>query len=303
RGGPSITDAAPAPVPPVLPRYQDYRAFLGDYYAYRKATRQGFSYRLFAKRAGLKSPNYLQLVIQKKRSLTEPTAGRVAAAIGLKGPERDYFVALVRRENASTPDASPQERVEAEKTHLIATRKLITRQIPQAQSRVLSEWFHLVVLEMVALRDFNPDPAWISARLRGLISEAQAEESLKLLVSGGFLETAPDGRYRARNPVLDTGDGFNEARVLQFHQQTLTMWRGLLETVGTSERQLGLLNIPISSKKVPELFRRVLAFQDEIIGWLQDEKDPDQVVQLGTYVLPVTSTPARSTAAKKSRDS
>jgi hypothetical protein len=51
---------------------------------------------------------------------------------------------------------------------------------------------------------------------------------------------------------------------------------------------LGLLHIPIHKNKLPEFKRRIRQFQDEIIGWLQDEKEPTQVAQLGTYLIPVT---------------
>lgn len=36
------------------------------------------------------------------------------------------------------------------------------------------------------------------------------------------------------------------------------------------------------------LSQRIQLFQDEIIGWLQDEKEPTQIVQLGTYLVPMT---------------
>jgi len=49
--------------------YLDYRAFLRDYYAERKAASRAFSYRAFSKRAGVSAPNYLKLVIDGKRSL------------------------------------------------------------------------------------------------------------------------------------------------------------------------------------------------------------------------------------------
>ena len=54
--------------------YLDYRAFLRDHYLDKKQ-RQGLSFRGFSKRAGLKSPNYLKLVIDGQRNLTEAMAG------------------------------------------------------------------------------------------------------------------------------------------------------------------------------------------------------------------------------------
>lgn len=75
--------------------YLDYRAFLRDYYRARKEAGRGFSYRSFSRRAELKSPNYLKLVIDGDRNLSTDMAKRFATACGLKGDEQRYFVDLV----------------------------------------------------------------------------------------------------------------------------------------------------------------------------------------------------------------
>ena len=75
--------------------YLDYRAFLRDYYRARKATGRGFSYRNFSRRAGLKSPNYLKLVVDGARNLSPDMAQRFAAACGLADDKQRYFVQLV----------------------------------------------------------------------------------------------------------------------------------------------------------------------------------------------------------------
>src|SRR5688572_23947614 len=81
--------------------YLDYRAFLRDYYTERKA-RRGFSFRNFSKRAGLGSPNYLKLVMDGDRNLTNEMAARFAHALGLNSDSANYFVELVRFTQAKT---------------------------------------------------------------------------------------------------------------------------------------------------------------------------------------------------------
>jgi hypothetical protein len=60
-------------------------------------------------------------------------------------------------------------------------------------------------------------------------------------------------------------------------------------SIPKSECDLGQINIPINAEKIPELKSRIQLLQDEIIGWLQDEKKPTQIVQLGTYMVPMTT--------------
>src|SRR4051794_30677028 len=76
--------------------YRSYRQFLGDYYRTQKAGRSGFTYARFSERAGLRSPNYLKLVMDGKKNLTAENIARFARALGLRELERDYFAALVR---------------------------------------------------------------------------------------------------------------------------------------------------------------------------------------------------------------
>jgi uncharacterized protein (TIGR02147 family) len=247
--------------------------------------KQGFSFRLFAKNAGMKSPNYLQLVMKGTRSLTDSSAAQVATAMKLSPPERDYFVALVRHQNAKTHE----EKSNAQKSLLIAIKKITSKEIPKTQAIVLSEWYHLVVREMTFLHNFTPSGEWISRRLRGLITPKEAEDSLKILLQSGFLVKEKTGKLIAKDPVIDTGDAFDFARVLENHSRTLDTWRRILSELSQEERELGLLNIPISKEKIPELKKRIRQFQEEIIGWIQDEKSPDQIVQLGTYLMPIST--------------
>src|SRR5262249_28419178 len=148
--------------------------FLSDYYGFKKSLRAGFSFRRFSQMVGVNSPNYLQLVMQAKRNLSDETAGRVAKALGLQGPERRYFQALVGHENAKTEE----QRVQAQSEILRSVKELVAKEIPRAKVQVLTEWYHLIVRELIMLKDFEPSGEWISARMRGLITPMQAEQSL-----------------------------------------------------------------------------------------------------------------------------
>lgn len=272
----------PAPNPPDLRSYDDYRAFLRDYYAFKKALRPGFSHRRFAAMAGLKSPNYLLLVMKGERNLSPEMALAVAKAMGLAAQEREYFRSLVQLEAARS--AVDLER--AKRDLLAAARKLATSYVPATQTQILSEWHHLLVRETVFLPNFEPSGEWIARQLSNVLTATEAEASFAMLLKAGFV--VQDGaRYRAAEPVLDTGNRvFREDLNLKHHAETLAVWAKQLRALSPSEQERGLVNIPIDSTKLPELRARMLRFQDEIIGWLQNEDKPDRIVQLGTYLIP-----------------
>lgn len=277
-----------APAPPLIKDYENYREFLSDFHLYKKQTVRGWSYRLFSQKSGIQSPNYLQLVMKGERNLSEAMASQVAGAMKLSANEARYFVALVRISNAR----SPEEELAAQKEALRALRKLMTSEISLAQGAVLKDWYYLVVRELAQLKDFEATPVWISKATGGRIAEGQAEEALALLQKAGMLARDEHGDWRAVDPVVDTeAQNFQRASINQYHQKTLKAFSAMVEQARPEQRELGLLTISMQAKNIPELKKRIQDFQDEIIGWLGEEKEPDSVVELGTYLLPMTENP------------
>lgn len=274
------------PLPQPMSTYSCYRDVLAAFFAHKKATRVGFSHRRFAKAAGVKSPNYLQLVMQGKRNLSGERARDVATALGLTGAEFDYFIGLVDRDNAEGPDALRRAEQELE----AATRKLLTRTLTNAHLELIANWFYLPVRELVFLPDFQPTGAYISAKLAGLITEEQAIAALRFLMQWNFIAMGEDGRFVANDIVLDTGDHvLRRAAMDAHHRETLRVWSSHLPELCASEQERGLLNIPLSTDKLPELRERLRRFQDELIGWVQAEQRPDRLVQVGIYCVPFPS--------------
>lgn len=269
---------------PEIARYTCYRAYLYDFFNYKKSLRSGFSYRQFASLVGLKSPNYLQLVIQGKRNLTETTGERLAEALKLKRNEIRYFVALINLENAVTPE----EKQKAERNVFAANKTLISRVLPEEQQEVLTHWYHLLVRELVFLKDFEPSGAYIAKKLKNIITPEQAEDSFKLLLRTGYV-TMTNGQYRATDPILDTGlEVFTHTFMQQIHAKMLKTWAAKIDQLGYREQELGVLNIPLPKSKIPELQEKIRRFQDEVIGWAesaQKASDTDEIVQLGTYLM------------------
>src|SRR5262245_11537732 len=76
--------------------FLDYRAFLREFYRRRKHDSALFSFRVFARRAGLQSPNHLKRVMEGERNLSDDGAARYSVALGLEGDAASYFCELVR---------------------------------------------------------------------------------------------------------------------------------------------------------------------------------------------------------------
>ena len=281
-------DAAKAiQLPPRVTDYKDYHDFLRDFFVQKKSQSPRFSYRRFAALSGIKSSNFLLLVMKKKRRLSPDMAKAVGKAMKLDRAELDYFLALVRLEHSKTDE----EWAEIEKSRKMALGKIAKQVLPLEKAEYLSVWYYPLIRELAFLPDFLPQPEWISNKLRGLVTPAQAEKAIAILVHLGLWKPDGKGGIAVCDTVIVTGDesvSFGQIKVSDIHKDNLVAWGKIFDQIPSVERELGLLTIPINAAKMPEFKKRIQRFQDEIIGWLQDEKEPTQLVQLGTYLVPVT---------------
>jgi uncharacterized protein (TIGR02147 family) len=141
--------------------YLDYRAFLRDYYAAKKAASRAFSYRAFSKRAGVASPNYLKLVIEGQRSLSPKMAERFAQACGLDGDASRYFVHLVGFNQAKTT----VERAQFYDKLTGFQRYRQAHKLELAHAAYYSDWYMPAIRELAASHEFREDSEWIADRL------------------------------------------------------------------------------------------------------------------------------------------
>lgn len=85
-------------------RYENYRTYLKDFYESQKEKNRSYSYKVFANRAKLGSPNYLKLVIDGDRRITEKNLSGFIRGLGLKSNEAEYFTLLVHFQESTDPE-------------------------------------------------------------------------------------------------------------------------------------------------------------------------------------------------------
>lgn len=88
---------------PNLFNYLDYRHYLRDWLVAAKK-HYGFSYRVFSRRAGLRSPSLFKMVMDGDRDLIEGSLHKFLEGLNLSVKEKEYFAALVLYNQASTEE-------------------------------------------------------------------------------------------------------------------------------------------------------------------------------------------------------
>ena len=265
--------------------FLDHRAYLAAYYQAAKRTRPSFSFRLFSKLAGLRSPNFLKLVIDGERNLGADSVGRFSQALGLAGADAEFFADLVAFGQAQTLADKNRafERIAASRRFRAA------RRIDGELFAYLSHWYNPAIRELAARDDFQEEPRWIAAQLRPRISPAEAAEAMKLLLSLGLLVRDPNsGRAVRGEPTLTTEHEVRSLGAAAFHRQMLERAAQSIETVPAAERDLAALTVCVSAETAALVKQRIHQFRETLTQLCDADAKGSTVYQLNIQWFPLS---------------
>ncbi|HSA60428.1 MAG TPA: TIGR02147 family protein [bacterium] len=266
--------------------YEDYRVFLRDLYRHLKEVQRGFSHRFFSKKAGFTSPNMLQLVIDGKRNVTPRTVGKFIRGLKMNQQEGEFFAALVDFNQAATPEDKSM-------AFQVMTKSRKFREIHELSKEIFrfyTQWFHIVIREMIDLEGFRADPEWISQNLLPSISKEQAERALKLLLKLNLIKKAEKADFLQRtDPIIATPAEVKSLAVVNFHQSMMTLAAQSLSSVPGEERDVTSATVGLRQEDLPRIKKRIEEFRNTLLAEAESEKArPDRIYQLNIQLFPVT---------------
>jgi len=264
-------------------QYDNYRSFLKDYYTAQKQNNPAFSFRFFAKKAGLPSFNYLKLVMDGKRNLTSDYLKRFMRGLKLKNSKAKYFEHMVHLNQ--TKDASLKS--EYLNKMLKLKYRVEAKPIEKEQSEIYSRWYHWVIREMTLLGDFKEDPKWISERLHGAITPGQAKDSLELLKKLKLIQKE-DQKWVPSERAIVSSDEVSNLALKKMHESFLNIAIHKLFQVHASQREFAGVTIAIDAAKLSKIKSKIKKFRRELNESLSDEENANQVYQFSMQFYPLT---------------
>lgn len=284
-------DKAPGRTPPSVNVFEflDYRAFLRAYYTAEKARRPAFSHRFFSRLAGLRSPNFLKLVMDGERNLGAETVPKFVQAMGMTGEAATFFADLVTFNQADTVAEKNRafERISASRRFRSAKR------IEGDLFKYLSHWYYPAIRELAARPDFQENAKWIATHLRPKISPTDAQTALNLLLSLGLLvRDASTGKIVRGEPTLTTDhQTVRSLAVTNFHRQMLERASDSIETIKPQHRDLAALTVCVSPETASIVKERIHRFREEITQICDADAKGSVVYQLNVQWFPLSATP------------
>ena len=271
---------------PLVFDYLDYRTFLGEWMAWKKAALPTYSHRAFARRAGTSNPSLLGQIVSGKRNLTDKLVPGFAKAVGLDSEGRTYFRMLVELDRATNLDEQNEwmERLVARRRYKSA------RSLEDEGFRYLTHWYFPAIRELAARPDFRLDPAWVAKRLRPRISVAKAREALDSLLELGMISPTDDGGAEQTDQDIVTGHEVASLAVRNYHRGMAGLAVEALNEPGGPERHFGAITALAPPSLLPALKAEIAAFQERILNLCDEAEDTGEVaIQLNLQLFPLSA--------------
>lgn len=272
---------------PLILQYLDFRDFLRDFAAHRKAVDPGFSQRTFAREAGLPAScsSLLPAVIKGRRQLSQNLRLKFGKGMRLGEREYRYFDLLVQFNQAKGM---------AEKNfffgQLTKFRSSRARIVGETQYRFFSKWYYSAVWNYFGFEQKQRHPAIIAANILPPITPTQAEESIRLLLELGLIKKTASG-YMVAERHIYTEKNVQAIAARQHIQEMGALAMQVFEKTPADERQYNALMFSISKDGFNSIKDRIRSFQEELREIIDRDAKEDRVYTLTMQLFPNSKAP------------
>ena len=267
--------------------YLDYREFLKDYYNAKKEANPAFSLRVFSDKIGFKAKDFISRVMNGDKNLSSQSIPKVASGLRLGKHETEFFIALVKFNQAETTEERNGAFGEmqavlkvvrfAEKQHLLG----------HAQYMVYSHWRHLTIRSLIGMYGFDGDYEALARRVHPRITAEEAKASVKLLEDCMLIKKGKNGKYTLTENAITTGDRTSKLALRGFHQDCLKLAADSIDRDPPGTRHISGLTLGISQEGYERIVERINAFRKEIALIAEEDENSDKVFQLQFALFPV----------------
>lgn len=266
--------------------YQDYRQYVQDYYTERKRC-SAFTWREFAKLAGFASGSYLKLVCDGKTRLVEEGANKTAIAMGLLDFEYEYFMLLVRYENAKS---DKQKKKYFEEIQAITSAHKV-KLLGSESYTYYESWVHSVIRELAPAMP-GAKPLEIAKACRLPVTAAEVSESLQFLTKNGFLSIDDQGNYRQLDRSLTTGQlDYVNIAVHSMLRQMGEFALDAFDKLPISERHFSGLTLGVTEKSYKSVIEELSECRKKIVAIVSAEEQTEKVCRLNMQLFPLATVP------------
>jgi uncharacterized protein (TIGR02147 family) len=264
--------------------YIDYREFLKDFYREKKEKTRSFSYRYFAQKAGINSPNFLKQVIESKRNLTNQTIDKFIVALQINEKEACFFRHLVLfNQSKAAVEKQDHYAVMLSMMHTVKEQRLTAD-----QHEYYNYWYVSVIRELVCLHDFKDDYKKLAATVSPAIGLREARFAVTLLLRLGMLQKQTDGTFRQTESAILSNSEVARMAVRSFNREMLHKAETALDEIPREERNIYGVTVGLSKTCYDVLVAEMAAFRDRVVAIATGDTGSSRVYQMNLQLFPLS---------------
>lgn len=266
--------------------FLDYRLYFEFLFKSLKKSNRRFSYRAFARMAGSTSPNFLQLILQRKLRINPKQLETFIVSAEYTEKEARYLRALVTFDHSNTHE----EKNLAFREIIVLREYRSVDKLAENQYEYLSNWYNPAVRELVCTPSYNDDPNSIVPRFVPAIGLREVKKSIKLLQSLELISrNEEDNGWVLTENSVATPPEVLSIGIVEYHKEMLSLANQALENFSGSDRDLRAVTLGVPKSKLPLLKERMEAFWYEIMDFADEGEPAEVVVQVNTQLFPLTT--------------
>lgn len=265
--------------------FDDYRRYLQEWLAERKAKNPAWSHRMVAEKVGLKSGGHISLILNGKANLKEQAMDGFVRLLKLRSGQAEYFRQLVLFNQATEIE---QQREAYQR--LLACREAKVTVLQADQYKYYSHWYYSALREALNVIPFNgTHPQDLGSQMIPALSGEQVLEALAFLQNQNMVAQDANGFWRPTQALLTTGPAKTNA--LHFHEhvaQVLDLARGALERVPAGQKYNSWITMSMGEESFAQIVEEVRAVRQRILKIVEKDSQPNRVYHMNLNLFPVT---------------
>ncbi len=263
--------------------FEDAREFLSATFSEKQQRNPRFSLRAWSRQLGFAHPSYLSAVLRGSRRLKVPLAKRISENLKLNGLEERHLSLLVMRSNARSDDELDLYARVLKETS--PPQKFI--ELGLDRFRLIADWYHLTILEMMRLSDFRPEIDFIFERLGKKVPHSLIKSALARLTRLGLIRRTESGEWARTDSNPKVGDQGSSEAIRGHHLQMLEKAKRALHEQDIEERDFRGSTFVLPMKNRKRAWECIQRFHSEMRK-LAETGDGDEVYRFNTQLFCLT---------------
>lgn len=266
--------------------HSSYRTYLKAALAERTAQNSKYSLRALARDLSV-SPAVLSQVMSSKRNFSAHMALQVAQALKMDSTESEYFCLLAQYESEKHPTLKSALHSRLEHMQLARKRRSnVPRDLNVEIFKLISDWYHIPIIEMTELKRFKFNAANIAKRLG--IARNEAEVAIERLERLQLIEKKQDGGYRKTNADYEFSAPMMDEALNKFHKQMVHKAGDAIEKQPRAQRLIASNTFSIDPRLLPKAQVLMNKFRKELVDLFNTGDENTQTYHLGLQLFKLT---------------